>query len=217
MVIEAAKQFIDYIYDELVRAPAIEYYARNSIISRGLALRYTRMYQEDVLSDLAKRGIEPLDEKSLVEYIYALYDGGVTYVGKGVAGAVFVEELLPEKLAKNVVAMLHTHPIPLPIPTPEDLASAANLGYLTECVAAKARNVVEITCVSPKQDWKSVVDMCTKLGDSVLSVRNFVVVKRGGGVVFVPMPTPSERRYLVRRFVELMQPVASVEVLRMVF
>ncbi|NPA96421.1 MAG: hypothetical protein GXO32_02315 [Crenarchaeota archaeon] len=214
MVIDIAKKFIDYIYDELVKAPAIESYVNQALIPRDLAYRYANMYQDDVIADLSRRGIKPLDSSALEELVYALYDGGVAYIGKGTAGALYVDSLMPSTMARNVVAMLHTHPVPIPIPTPEDLASAANIGYRTECVASRDSKHVDIVCVTPRRKWSEAVEACSKLGRSVLSVERFLVIGNSEGIAFVPMPSPREKDLLIEDMITAMSPVAKVEVVR---
>jgi len=208
-----AKQFIDYIPDELVNAPSIWYAAKEATIPRDLALKYVDMYQDEVIKDLRRRGIKPLDARELEERVYALYEGGVAYVGKGIAGELYLEKLVPSSMLKNAIAFLHTHPIPLPVPTPEDLASAANLGYRVECVASRIGcDRARITCVEPKRDWDSLIEACSGISKVVLSVSEFIVVANDDSVFFVPLPTENELNEITKRFVKALKPIARVSI-----
>ncbi len=210
---EITKLFIDYLQDELVRLPTIEFDNRKCVIPRDLAIKYSNMYVDEVLTDLQKRGIEPIDNSELVEWVYALYDGGIAYLGKGIAGELYVEKLLPKNMLNNVIAMLHTHPIPIPIPTPEDIASAANLGYRIECIASRDYDgAIKVVCVSPKCNWHCLLKVSYSMTSSILSVEKFAVVKYGEGVVFLPIPTSRELEAIMNKFVEEASQLASVKV-----
>jgi len=207
-----SESLIELLASTAFEAPSILEINNLPVVNNDIVKKLIEVYMDEAIDFILSLGLKPLSTSFLAEDVYTLCnENSLLFIGRFLGGLIPAAHIYRYRTLCKSNLFLHSHPIPMPIPSPEDVISAAQIGYDVECVVSRISSFkAMLTCIEPLKDWDRVIANYDTIAEKVLNVARFVVVINKGDMSFLPMPSIDEISSLLLIYKKVLERYAEV-------
>lgn len=206
-----SKDIEPLLLDAVIKSPSVI----------GLAEKYLMSLKEItelINSDEEELNLKSLRHEYLMEDAYVICGESLIHIGSSsseIPGYLVLNTLSSCKECNDRIT-LHTHPVPLPIPSPSDILNALQLSKDIECVGSKIYDEIHILCLSPKNDWKDILEIHENFSSILFNtVKYYIPIENeDNSINFIPYPTKNEVILLEKLLLKKLSSKASMALIK---